>query len=87
VNNFFCISLGMLVTILVSLFIFAYDFENKRWFQYIKTLAILLFLGASTYFFVTTEESYHLDHSAWDDVPVASAAFGYVIGIFAFSYS
>ena len=52
-ENYFCLTIGLLIVFCISLIIFAFDFEKDSWFHPLKTLSIFTFLGSCFYFFVS----------------------------------
>jgi hypothetical protein len=90
-HNYVCLSLGLGVVLLISIALYTCcDCDNRKWFQPVKTLSLLLFLGSSLIFFgsrITEPDESHKGHSGWEDVPTYSMTFGYVVGIYAFSYT
>lgn len=88
VHNYLSLSLGLLIVLIASLIFYAYDIEkSRRVYNILKGASILLFLGASMAFFILREENTHLDHSGWEDIPSMNWAFGYVFGIYGFSFT
>ena len=63
--------------------------KNQKSLQIIKGTAIALFISASIAFYIQglDDDNTHVGHSGWDDVPKYSLSFGYVMGIYAFSFS
>jgi cell division protein FtsW (lipid II flippase) len=52
-NNFFCISVGLIIVFFLSLVVYAFDFEKELWYQPFKTIVILGFLGLAVgHFFI-----------------------------------
>ncbi|CDW90104.1 UNKNOWN [Stylonychia lemnae] len=84
-NNYFCISIGLLIVFFISLVIFAFDFEKEKWFQPVKLMVILSFIGVSCSHFVDLQGG--IDNLNLSEVPQCSLNFGFVLGILSFSYS
>jgi hypothetical protein len=83
-ENYFCITVGLMIVFAVSLVLFAFDFEKELWFQPLKTCSIISFLGLSSYFF-TQSMSEPLQIDSLYAIPEMTLNFGFALGILAFS--
>jgi hypothetical protein len=57
-DNIFCITIGLLLVLGISLGIYAFDFEKRQWFQVVKTITIVGFVATSLLFFGSQLESF-----------------------------
>lgn len=76
----------MLIVFIISIAIFTFDFEKEKYFQHVKTLIILMFLGVTMRHFYNLQGN-SLEALDFGKVPLATENFGMVVGICAFSYS
>ena len=84
-DNYFCLSMGLLIIFTISLFLYYFDFEKNNYYHPFKSLVILIFLFISISYFVHKHGGiFNVDI---DHVPQSTQNFGFVFGVLAFSFS
>jgi hypothetical protein len=80
-GNYFCISIGFITVLVISLILYIFDFDNKKSYQPVKGLMVLAFIGTSLYYFVNYEK---VDGYKNNNLPMVRN-YGFVFGVLAYS--
>jgi len=83
-DNFFSLTVGLMIVLFFSLIMFAFDFERELWFQPFKTLAVLAFLGCASYYYYTLVPTLSL--ASLGTIPVATLNIGFATGVMTYSF-
>lgn len=83
-DKYFSISAGFITVVLISLVIYAFDFDKFRWYQPIKAAVICGFVGTCLFFFIEYAEDTMVTE-AYEDFPYYRN-WGFIFGVLSFSF-